>query len=359
MKGLARTRAGSWVLGVLCLIGGAISGVYFFGMPVWADSIQQAVGAAGRDPVAVNTWRYLTAYRMDDNAGTGTPISTTDRALATYSMLATCADVTCANLTLAGATNKTGNLFSDNINIIPSLAVHPYFRSADASAFRRASSGTTDVTTLGGVSGDVMRGSLNVIPLTAQGQAFDDGDVVDGSNGAGRVSVVPGLFTGVGNISRWRDGVNFAAEGNTGTGMGLVAMTQFADTFPAGWRRYRGGASPVQGGGHANASTVFNSQTTGAANTAVVTTIAAGVANEKAHVYKVTARCSAGTSSLTVASGGTTIWTSETGAVGTTNFREEWATGLTATAIASAMDVTLAACGAGNTGTLIVQADRF
>lgn len=104
--------------------------------------------------------------------------------------------------------------------------------------------------------------------------------------------------------------------------------------------------------------TLFTSQTTGAADTAVTVTLAAGAA-ERGHLYKVTARCSAGTSALTVQSpSGTTIWSTATGAVGTTNVTEAWSTGLTG-ATNTAIVVTLATCGVGNTGTLAVQGDRY
>jgi hypothetical protein len=110
-------------------------------------------------------------------------------------------------------------------------------------------------------------------------------------------------------------------------------------------------AAPVQG------ATLFNSQTTGAANTAVVVTIAA-VASTRAHVYNVHAFCSAGTSTLTVTDGGTTIWGTLAGEITTARFEKRWEPGLTG-ATNSAVVITLATCGVGNTGTLHVQADRF
>lgn len=104
--------------------------------------------------------------------------------------------------------------------------------------------------------------------------------------------------------------------------------------------------------------TLTNSQTTGAANTAVTVTIAAAT-DQRAHLYKVAARCSAGTSSLTVQyPSGTTRWSTEAAEVTTVNFTERWNPGLTTTAN-TAMVITLATCGVGNTGTLMVQADRF
>jgi len=109
--------------------------------------------------------------------------------------------------------------------------------------------------------------------------------------------------------------------------------------------------TPVQG------ATLFNTQTTGAANTAVTATIAAA-AGTRAHLYAVDASCSAGTSSVTVQDGATTIWSTTATEVGTSRLRVTWNPGLTGTTN-TAMTVTLAACGVGNTGTLAVQADRF
>ena len=105
---------------------------------------------------------------------------------------------------------------------------------------------------------------------------------------------------------------------------------------------------------------LFNSQTTGAATTAVVVTLTA-VAQSRSHVYKVDARCNtaAATSDVTITDGGVTIWTSGLLAVGAVApfYQMTWPTGLTGTTN-SAVVITLAACTAG-TGTMIVQADRY
>lgn len=106
--------------------------------------------------------------------------------------------------------------------------------------------------------------------------------------------------------------------------------------------------------------TLTNSQTTGAATTAVTVTLAA-LAGARAHVYSVEARCNtaAATSDLLISDGGTTIWsTPPLGVVNAaTNFVRVWPVGLTG-ATNSQVLITLAACTAG-TGTLIVQADRY
>lgn len=110
--------------------------------------------------------------------------------------------------------------------------------------------------------------------------------------------------------------------------------------------------APVQG------PTLFNSQTTGAADTAVVVTIAAVIV-QRAHVARVEASCAAGTSSLTITDAGTTVWSTLAGEIGTARFRQPFTPSALTGSTNSALVITLAACGAGNTGTLIVHADRY
>ena len=101
----------------------------------------------------------------------------------------------------------------------------------------------------------------------------------------------------------------------------------------------------------------FNSQTTGAANSAVTVTIAAA-AGQRGALYSLAARCSAGSASLTVKDGATDIFSTQSGAVTTSNFSQQWHTPL-ATSLNADLVITLSACGASNTGTLSVQASRF
>lgn len=110
--------------------------------------------------------------------------------------------------------------------------------------------------------------------------------------------------------------------------------------------------SPVQ------ETALFNTQTTGAATTAVTVTLTA-LPNLRSHVYAVDARCNtaAATSTLTITDGGVTIFSSQT-AITTTaaNYEKQWNPPLTG-ATNSAVVITWAACSAG-TGTLIVQAGK-
>jgi len=108
---------------------------------------------------------------------------------------------------------------------------------------------------------------------------------------------------------------------------------------------------------------LFNSQTTGAANTAVVVTIAA-VADQRVHVDRVEASCSAGTSSITIVEtpfgqAGVTIWSTLAGEVGVARLRQPFTPKSLTSGTQSSIAITLATCGVGNTGTLIVHADRF
>ena len=100
-----------------------------------------------------------------------------------------------------------------------------------------------------------------------------------------------------------------------------------------------------------------NSESTSAANTAVAVTIA-GVTNQRVRLYGVTVRCSAGSANLTVSSGGTQVWSSDAAFVSTTSRAVAWTPVPLTTATGGALVVTLGACGAGNTGTLDVQADQ-
>ena len=132
-------------------------------------------------------------------------------------------------------------------------------------------------------------------------------------------------------------------------GMGSIQ----AGTFECGMSLGSCSTTPVQG------NALQNSQTTGAATTAVTVTIAA-LPSVRTHIYNVEARCNtaANTSGITITNGGTTIWsTVATEVLAATNFVRTWPTGLTGSTN-SAIVITLAACAAG-TGTLIVQADRY
>jgi hypothetical protein len=86
----------------------------------------------------------------------------------------------------------------------------------------------------------------------------------------------------------------------------------------------------------------------------------AAVTGQRVHLRRIEAQCSAGTSGLTVVDGATTIWASGAAEVvaAPVFFRPQpWIPALDGTT-GNAMTITLATCGAGNTGRLTVQADQ-
>jgi hypothetical protein len=179
------------------------------------------------------------------------------------------------------------------------------------------------------------------IPTTV---ANSFGYVLSGQSGAGGNNVMEYSAALLGGTT--------TIVGTTGVPMsvdtsGRVTANQgTAAASPTPWP-----VTPIQG------PTLFNSQTTGAANTAVTVTIA-NAASVRAHVYNVHAFCSAGTAQLTVTDGGTTIWGTLATEITTTRFEKRWEPGLTS-ATNSQVVVNLTTCGVANTGTLHVQADRF
>lgn len=98
-------------------------------------------------------------------------------------------------------------------------------------------------------------------------------------------------------------------------------------------------------------------QLTAATNTAVVYTIT-GVTNARVRLMSFKARCSAGTSTVTITDGGTTVWSTTAGAIGTSDGGAVWMVP-ESRSVGGTVVVTLGACGVGNTGTLNVQADQW
>ena len=116
-------------------------------------------------------------------------------------------------------------------------------------------------------------------------------------------------------------------------------------------------SGPPQPAALVQPANTFNSQTTGGTNSAVTLTIAAAN-GQRGALYSLAARCSAGSASVTVKDGATDIFSTQSGAVTTSNFNPQWHTPLAASLNADLV-ITLSACGASNTGTLSVQASRF
>ena len=194
------------------------------------------------------------------------------------------------------------------------------------------------------VRGDITNGMD--VDVTRMSGVITPADAYANPTTANQVWSLTGLFNG----TTWDRQRTATADALASTGIAAVGNMAFNGST---WDRWKGQAFPVQG------TNLFNTQTTGAATTAVTVTLTA-LANARVHIYSVEGRCNtaANTSGITVTDGGTTIWsTVATEVLAANNFVRTWPTGLTA-ATNSQVVITLAACAAG-TGTLIVQADKF
>jgi hypothetical protein len=99
-----------------------------------------------------------------------------------------------------------------------------------------------------------------------------------------------------------------------------------------------------------------NTTTVSTSNTAAVKTLT-GVANRAWRIDGVSAFCSAGTSTITIAEAGTTTFVTNTGAVGTSILGIAFTPATYTAAAGATVVITLGTCGSGNTGTLNVQAE--
>ena len=204
-----------------------------------------------------------------------------------------------------------------------------------------------------GVSFDRVRGDIANgmdVDVTRISGSVTPADAYANPTTANQMWALNGVFNG----TTWDRVRTATADALASTGLVAAANVTYNGTA---WDRWRGQVSPAQGG--SVTGTLFNTQTTNGAITAVVTTIAA-LANTRTHVYSVEARCgtAADTSGITITDGGTTIWTTGIAeVVFGSNYKEKFNPGLTG-ATNSAIVITLATCTVG-TGTLIVQADRF
>jgi len=119
------------------------------------------------------------------------------------------------------------------------------------------------------------------------------------------------------------------------------------------WDRWRGQVSPVQG------PTLLNSETTSSADTVLTKTLT-GVANTRIHIYSLKVTCQNSSTSLSIADGGTTIFSVNAGGVPALPraFEEVWSTGLTISTGSNAV-ITVGACGTGNVSALDIQADQY
>lgn len=102
---------------------------------------------------------------------------------------------------------------------------------------------------------------------------------------------------------------------------------------------------------------MINKNQTSAANTTNVITIAA-VSGLRISLFRLDVYSSAGTASVTIQDGSTTIYTLPTSFVTTTPTAITWTKPLE-TVPGNSMTITLGAAGVGNTTTLNVEADQF
>lgn len=149
---------------------------------------------------------------------------------------------------------------------------------------------------------------------------------------------------------------------NVNVPVGAVYTMQYIFNCPAGSGGQGTGGAQVVGllqpfsiaagavGGQSNAEFVS------ATNSAISQTFAA-LGGLRVSFFSVSARCSAGTAGLKIQDGATTIWSTGAAEVGTTTFKFQWSPGL-ANAVGDTATIAMTTCGAGNVGTLDVQASQ-
>jgi hypothetical protein len=96
---------------------------------------------------------------------------------------------------------------------------------------------------------------------------------------------------------------------------------------------------------------------TSAVNTAVWYVVT-GLTYLSNRLQRIDAYCDTGSAQIVVSSAGATIWQSDGGYIGTTSKGLVWIPPLLLPT-GNSLSVGLTACGSGNTGTLIVEADQF
>lgn len=139
--------------------------------------------------------------------------------------------------------------------------------------------------------------------------------------------------------------VDVRCQGCTGTGTYSVLYYFFPP----------GSAQPATG----QPASTNNAETT-AVNATASVALTPISAIQRAHVFSVSARCSAGTAGITVVdtTTSTNLWTSGAAEVGTTTFKFQWNPGLSG-ASGDTITISLTTCGGANTGTLDVQGSLF
>lgn len=171
-------------------------------------------------------------------------------------------------------------------------------------------------------------------------------------------------LNGTSNGTTWDKLKDIGVAGDvstTGAGISTAGCMYYARAA-AVYQRCGGSAgylSVLSQGNQQSTSGTVTTQSVSAANTAVTINVT-GAANVRSMINGIDAYCSAGTSGITIttSTGPTTVWTTPAAGVGTTLFSKEFPVALTSPTLADTLAVTLAACGVGNTGTLMVRGGR-
>lgn len=217
---------------------------------------------------------------------------------------------------------------------------------------------------------------FNAVKDGAAGDALSTGVLVTGLysfNGATfdrlRGTIANGLDV---DLTRLPGTISLAD--NTGNPSNALPVGSFVMGFDGStWDRIRGNSvdgldvnvvnaaalqSPTEQSG-----TLFNSNTAGADDTAVTVTIPAAV-GERVHIYRLGFRCfpetDADTSnaSIRISPLGTLLWVSQGGAMSSDETTVTWPVPFTSDEN-QGLDITVPACGVGNSNRINIQADRF
>jgi hypothetical protein len=293
----------------------------FFGYQaiIYADQIQSIVGTANLQQGAPGIWRHNIAIPSTTTDLTGIFGGTTLNIGSGYSTV---------TRSILHAVEPGGlNQYTRLSTVHPTNLSSPTANALNVGlGIRNGDSGTALLSATypnDDLRGNTNSGILSSLNFVYNGGTFDRNRSANAADATGGQGVPANGLMAFGNDSLWH----------------RVRTNTTGDIYT--------GSTPIQSG-------ITNSQTTGAANTAVAVTLTAS-ATQQSFIHSISARCSAGTATLTVTDGTSTVWSTSTGAVTTTNFEKYWNTALSSTANADPV-ITLSACGAGNTGTLIVQA---
>lgn len=249
--------------------------------------------------------------------------------------------VSCTNFTAfyAGTSSSPGNVFGD---------IYDVSQQIKKPLFNLASLGTTATATINSTPYGSPAGYLVFAPT---------GVVIAGSTLSVVANGISSVTLATFNLATTATLQSFPVPANP-TGFNNLQVTftsggADANLFTCYYVFFPPGAAIPSGSQPPGAS---NSESTGT-NTIVTKTLVPAQ-GQRGHVFSVSARCGAGTSTLTITDGATTIWSTGGGMIGTTNFDKTWPVGL-AGSPNNTVTVSLASCGVSNVGVLDVQGSIF